>query len=59
MVLMEKDGTKEFVPDAFIDHYRSLGYKVEGEKGEELVEEQTSEAEVQTPKASSPKKRKS
>ena len=35
MVLMEKDGVKKYVPDAFIDEHRSLGYSVVGEKVEE------------------------
>lgn len=31
MLLMEKDGRKKYVPDAFVEKYRSEGYHVVGE----------------------------
>ena len=54
MVLMEKDNSKEYVPDVFIEHYRSLGYKVVGEPDDV----QKTVEEVQPTKPRTPRKRK-
>lgn len=52
MVLMEKDNKKEYVPDAFIEHYRSNGYKLVGEAEKVQASEEVQPTKPKTPRTS-------
>ena len=60
MVLMEKDNSKKYVPDVFVEQHLANGYRIVGEDVEVKASEvQAPEEEVQDTKPKTTKKRKS